>query len=108
MAVIAIVINTINRQPFLIIVSEQILLLSVGFQLAEVLVGQRGCFAASGSALQVAFLYEVWLIYLLDGACVFAHGCGNVVDAHRSPTELVDDGAEDATSVKAGSCHDDS
>lgn len=66
----------------------------VGAGVAEVLVGEGGYLAAAGSALDEAFLYEVWLIDLLDGAGVFAERRGDCCEADGAAAELVDDGAQ--------------
>jgi len=62
---------------------------------AEVLVGEGGGFATAGGALDEAFLDEVRLVDILDGAGVFAEGGGDVGEAYGTSIELVDDGGEE-------------
>ena len=72
-------------------------LLAVGGEggLAEVLVGERGGFAATRGAFDEAFFDEVRFIDVLDGAGVFAHGGCNRIESDRSTTELIDDGQQE-------------
>ena len=59
------------------------------------LVGEGGGFATTGGALDEAFLDEVRLVDILDGAGVFAEGGGDVGEADGTSIELVDDGGEE-------------
>ena len=72
------------------------LLLGALLHFPEVLVGQHGGFSAAGGAHKVALLDEIWLVDLLDGAGLLAHGGGHGVQADGAALELVDDGGEDA------------
>ena len=58
------------------------------------LVGEGSDHASAWRALDKALHYEVRLVHLLHGASVFADGCGNGADTHRTTTKLVDDGKQ--------------
>lgn len=63
-------------------------------RLAEVLIGEEGHFAASGGALDEAFLYEIGFEDILDGPGIFAYGSGDGCQADRASVELIDDCAQ--------------
>lgn len=68
----------------------------IGADTAEVLVGQRGSLAATRGTHEIALLYEVRLVDLLDGARVLADSGGDGSEADGAATKLVDDGGKDA------------
>ena len=61
------------------------------FEDSEVFVGEVGGDASAWGAHEIAFLDEERLAHLFDGACFFADGCGDGVDAHRTTLEFLDD-----------------
>ena len=58
------------------------------------IVGKLGGHSASWRTLDEALHDEEWLVNLLYGAAIFADSRGNGAYAHRTSTELVDDGGE--------------
>ena len=71
------------------------------------LVGKRGHFAAAGGTHDIAFLDEVRLVDLLDGAGILTHCGSNGCETDWTALELVDDGRQDADVhlVKAATVH---
>ena len=56
------------------------------------LIGKLGGHSASWRTLDEAFHDEEWLVNLLYSAAIFADSRGDGAYAHRTATELVDDG----------------
>ena len=58
------------------------------------LIGKLGGHSASWRTLDEAFHDEEWLVNLLYGAAIFTDSRGDGAYAHRTSTELVDNGGE--------------
>src|SRR6266566_9657234 len=61
---------------------------------SEVLVGELGCHAAAGRALQKADLEQVGFVDILDRIDFFAQDCSDRVQTNGAPAEAFDHGAK--------------